>query len=65
VRFVAEHIGELRLLGYVVAIVALFLAPIGIGTILGTLVALIAYQLLLTVIRAFRPAYIRAAEDFA
>ena len=65
VRFVAEHVGELRLLGYVVAIVALFLVPLGIGTILGTLLALIGYQLILTVIRAFRPAYIRAAEDLA
>ena len=65
VRLVAEHVGELRLLGYVVAIVALFLVPLGIGTILGTLLALAGYQLLVTVIRAFRPADIRAAEDLA
>ena len=65
VRFVAEHVGELRLLGYVIAIVALLLVPLGIGTILGTLVVLLAYQLLLTVIRAFRPAYIREAEALA
>jgi hypothetical protein len=65
VRLVAEHVGELRVLGYVVAIVALFLVPLGIGTILGTLLALAGYQLLLTVIRAFRPADIRAAEQLA
>ncbi|MEI8332906.1 MAG: hypothetical protein WCH74_03475 [Chloroflexota bacterium] len=65
VRLVAEHIGELRLLGYVIAIVALLLVPLGLGTILGTLGVLIAYQLLLTVIRAFRPADIRAAEGLA
>jgi hypothetical protein len=65
VRFVALHVGELRLAGYAVAIVALLLVPLGVGTILGTLVALVAYQLLLTVIRAFRPADIRAAEALA
>ena len=63
VRFVSEHVGELRLAGYVVAIVALFLVPLGGGSIPATLVILVAYQVVLTVIRAFRPAYLRTADE--
>lgn len=62
VRVVSIHVGELRLAGYAVAIVALLLVPFGFGSIVGTLVLLLAYQVLLTVVRAFRPADIRAAE---
>ena len=65
VRFVAEHIGELRFIGYAIAVVALLLVPLGSGSLVGTLVALIAYQVILTVVRAFRPTYIRLAEDAA
>ena len=63
VRFVAEHIGELRFAGYAIAIVGLLLVPVGNGSVVGTLVALVVYQVVLTVVRAFRPAYIRSAED--
>lgn len=63
VRFVAEHIGELRFVGYAIAIAGLLLVPIGQGAIVGVLGTLVVYQLLLTVVRSFRPAYIRAAED--
>jgi len=65
VRLIAEHIGELRLGGYVLAVFGLLLVPLGQGSIVRILVLLVAYQLLLTVIRAFRPADIRAAEELA
>jgi hypothetical protein len=65
VRFVAEHIDELRFAGYAFGIVGLLLVPLGQGSIVVILIALLVYQVILTVIRAFRPAYIRLAEDAA
>jgi len=59
----AEHIGRLRLAGYVLAIFGLLLVPLGQGSIVWILLLLVVYQLLLTVIRAYRPTDIREAED--
>lgn len=63
VVFVSEHVGELRLAGYAVAVLALLLAPLTGASILWTLVLLVAWQAILTVIRAFRPTWLRLPDE--